>query len=230
MEDTTWKMSANHGVAIMLAKNQLSELVCDAVNLEGIAITLPEVQTLLEGITVGGHKLSDQNITLNQGRAWEKLFGDVKHKKFNLSKGYVCSLHAVAAKEEALEWGSFRTSGVVISGTNYRPPHAKNLDALFEEMIEAVQTHDDIYDQAIAIFLQTARNQFFFDVNKWMGRFMMNGHLLQNGFPVINVPAKRQLEFNTFMLAFYESGDQSQMNAFMRSCLDPCVIEIMHES
>ena len=65
-----------------------------------------------------------------------------------------------------------------------------------------------------------ARCQFFYDVNKRMGRFMMNGHLLQHGYPAINLPAKRQLEFNTLMLAFYDSGDESAMNAFMRSCMD----------
>ncbi|MEA1866894.1 MAG: hypothetical protein U9N19_02165, partial [Thermodesulfobacteriota bacterium] len=40
--------------AMMLAKRQLAECVCDAVNLEGINLTLPEIQTLLDGITVGG--------------------------------------------------------------------------------------------------------------------------------------------------------------------------------
>ncbi len=38
----------------MLARRQLAELVSDAVNLEGIHFTLSEIQTLLEGITVGG--------------------------------------------------------------------------------------------------------------------------------------------------------------------------------
>ena len=64
----------NRDKALMLAKRQLAELVCDAVNLEGIAYTLPEVQTLLEGITVGGHKLGDETITLNQAAAWRFLF------------------------------------------------------------------------------------------------------------------------------------------------------------
>ena len=44
----------------MLAKRQLAEFVCDTVNLEGMNFTLPEIQTLLDGITVGGHKLTDQ--------------------------------------------------------------------------------------------------------------------------------------------------------------------------
>jgi hypothetical protein len=74
-----------------------------------------------------------------------------------------------------------------------------------------------------------ARCQFFYDVNKRMGRFMMNGVLLNAGYPAINLPAKRQLEFNQLMLAFYEPGDQQPMNAFMRSCLDKRAIAIIKE-
>ena len=66
-----------------------------------------------------------------------------------------------------------------------------------------------------------ARTQFFFDVNKRLGRLMMNGILLENGAAAINVPAKRQLEFNTLMLKFYETGNQTAMNQFLRSCIDP---------
>ncbi len=96
-------------------------------------------------------------------------------------------------------------------------------------MIRETQNVPDIYDQAIHIFLAMARAQFFYDVNKRLGRFMMNGHLLAHGYPAINLPAKRQLEFNTLRLALYDSGDESPMNAFLRSCLDPRVIAIMKE-
>lgn len=44
--------------ALMLAKREVGVLVHDSVLLEGINFTLPEVNTLLEGVTVGGHKLS----------------------------------------------------------------------------------------------------------------------------------------------------------------------------
>ncbi|MEW6429837.1 MAG: hypothetical protein AB1568_17590 [Thermodesulfobacteriota bacterium] len=37
----------------------------------------------------------------------------------------------------------------------------------------------DIYDRAIFVFLTVARCQFFYDVNKRMGRFLMNGILLE---------------------------------------------------
>ena len=74
-----------------------------------------------------------------------------------------------------------------------------------------------------------ARNQFFYDVNKRTGRLMMNGILLAEGYPVLNLPAKRQLEFNELMMRFYESNEEAAMNAFLRSCIDPRVIEIMCE-
>ena len=53
---------------------------------------------------------------------------------------------------------------------------------------------------------------------------MMNGILLACGFPIINVPARRQLEFNRLMLSFYDSGEMGPMQGFLRSCLDPRII------
>lgn len=215
--------------ALFLAKKQLPEFVYDAINLEGIHYTLPEVQTLLDGVTVGGHKLSDETITLNQAAAWQFLFAEIKENTFNLSQEFVCQLHAVAAKDEALEWGVFRKGGVTIAGTDYMPPAADTLPTCWQGMVAQSETIADIYDRAITVFLQMARTQFFYDVNKRMGRFMMNGILLSSGYPAINLPAKRQQEFNQLMLDFYPSGDMAAMIAFMKSCLDDKVINIMSE-
>lgn len=74
-----------------------------------------------------------------------------------------------------------------------------------------------------------ARQQFFFDVNKRMGRFMMNGLLLNAGLPAINLPAKKQAEFNTLMLEFYSSADAGPMTTFMKDCIDPRIVNIMSE-
>lgn len=222
-------MKPNKFKALMLAKRQLTEFVWDAVTLEGIHFTLPEIQTLLDGITVGGHRLSDQQIALNQGNAWRTVFKWIENDRFEITAEKVRQLHAIAGKEESLEWGQFRSGGVTIAGTEYMPPKASLLPVLFDKMIEAASRMPDCYDQAIHIFLTMARCRFFYDVNKRMGRFMMNGLLLKNGYPAINLPAKRQLEFNQLMLDFYETDDQKPMNAFMRSCLDDRVIKIMKE-
>ena len=215
--------------ALMLAKRDLSIFVYDAVQLEGINFTLPEIQTLLDGVTVGGHKVSDQQLAQNQGNAWQKLFADIQQGSFSVSEEYAVALRQIAGKEEALEWGAFRSGGVTIAGTDYMPPKANTLSQLFGDMVQAHEKIDDIYDKAIFVFLSMARNQFFYDVNKRMGRFMMNGVLLSGGYPAINVPVKRQLEFNQLMLDFYGTNEQGPMNGFLRACLDPRIVEIMAE-
>lgn len=226
---STDRIKPNRDKALMLAQREIASLVHNAVELEGIHFTLPEIQTLLDGITVGGHTLTDQKIATNQGDTWRHLFAAIKNNAFTLSAKFACELHAIAGEDEALEWGKFRSGGVTIAGTDYTPPLATQLPALFDSMIVSANAHDDIYDRAIYVFLTMARCQFFYDVNKRMGRFMMNGIFLDAGYPAINLPAKRQLEFNQLMLDFYTSGDMSAMNQFLRSCLDERVIEIMAE-
>jgi prophage maintenance system killer protein len=227
--DKKWNIQPSQKKALMIAKKQLAELVYDAVNLEGIPFTLPEIQTLLDGITDGGHKLSDQQIALNQKNAWLELFQSVSSYSFELSIKYVCKLHSIAAKEDALEWGVFRKGKVTISGTDYEPLEHNRLESIFHDLISESERYEDVYDWAIHIFLQMDRTQFLVDVNKRMGRFMMNGILLEKGNPIINLPVKRQLEFNTKMIRFYDSGEEEEMNAFLRDCLSPKILGIMRE-
>ena len=96
----------------------LAEFVWDAGVLEGNPFTFPEVQTLLNGITVGGHKLSDQEQILNLADGSKHLLAQVKSGQFRLDKATFCDLHGIVACNEALEWGHFRGEG---QETNYTP-------------------------------------------------------------------------------------------------------------
>lgn len=223
------KIRPHRDRAIMILQKEISVFVYDAIQLEGYNFTLPEIQTLLEGITVGGHKISDQQIAVNQGNAWKQLIEWIKYDNFHLTKGVVCDLHKIAAKEEALDWGKFRSSSVTIAGTEYMPPQAKDLDLLFAGMIDSTNSIPGLWERAITVFLEMARNQFFYDVNKRMGRFVMNGILVSNGYPPINLPATKSLEFNTLMLEFYPSGKKDKMIEFMKSCIKPVHLEILSE-
>ncbi len=103
MKDSKWKMKPDKAKAIMLAIRLLADFVCDAVNLEGINFTLPEIQTLLDGITIGGHKVLDQKIALNQADTWQALFILIENNKFEITIEKICELHLIAAKDEALD-------------------------------------------------------------------------------------------------------------------------------
>ena len=164
-------------------------------------------------------------MALNQASAWKYLFTLISEGRFSFSKDVALSVHNIAGKEEALVWGAFRTGNVTISGSEYEPPSAEKLDHVWREIEAEVAACIDVYDQAMTAFLRMARAQFFWDVNKRMGRFMMNGILLSYGYPIINVPAKRQQEFNQLMLAFYTTAEMTDMNKFLRSCVNEKIIE-----
>lgn len=200
------------------AKKVLDSLVHDTVALEGNPFTLPEVQTIIDGASVGKHRLSDHQQVVNQVASWRLLLEQVKAGAFRCDKDNMLQLHALVAYEEALTWGQFRDGAVGISGTDYRPPEHTRLNGLWQEGMGKLDLIDDAHTRAMACFLFISRNQFFYDGNKRTGRLMMNGILMSEGHDAITVPVARFQEFNEKMLRFYASGDSEEMIRFLGSC------------
>jgi Fic family protein len=205
--------------------------VWDAAVLEGNPFTYPEVQTLLEGITVGGRKLSDERQILNLSESANELMGLVRSGEFRIDKSISDLLNGLIASGEALEAGHFRGEGSVITqvsvnmgehGTHHPPvtePGGENLRRIFQRGTDAIlQLDSGPFEQAVAYFLFAAFQQFYYDGNKRTGRYMMNGHLMSHGVDAISVPAARRQEFNTEMIDFYWQKDGTRMFRFMASC------------
>lgn len=205
----------NRPRAIWRAKKLLSEVIYDITALEGNPHTVPEIATVLEGITVGGHRIEDQEQVRNVKSALDLLFE--LSENFEPSAQTAKRLQALAAKGEALEEGVFRSGPVGIAGTQYRPPEAGKLSEIYEQTLQLLKGIEHPLEQGIVMFLTVARAQFFWDGNKRTGRLLMNGILLREGQDLITIPAKQALEFNQKMLAFYESGDGSEMMQMLQT-------------
>jgi Fic family protein len=210
----------------------LPEFVWDASMLEGNPFTFPEVQALLDGVAVGGHKVSDERQVLSLADSAKELLVLVREGRFALDKPTSDHLHAIIAHDEAFDAGHFRgkgseqrtTPGVALGehgrylppetkpgGENLRQLHARGLDAILNELPTP-------YEQGLAYFLFGALQQFYFDGNKRTARYMMNGHLMSNGIDAISVPARRVREFNTLMVEFYRFKTATRMFAFLTDC------------
>lgn len=209
----------------------LPEFVWDAGVLEGNPFTFPEVQTLLEGITIGGRKISDQEQILNLAESSRRLLAMVKAGQFALSKPVFTELNGMVARNEALEWGMFRGEGqekhytpVVVLGEHgrYTPlptlPDAPELNRVFCEGTAALAEECPPFERGAAFFLFGALQQFFFDGNKRTARFMMNGIFMSHGIDAISVPAARAQEFNEKMARFYLSKEATEMMVFLAEC------------
>lgn len=201
-----------------------------AAVLEGNPFTYPEVQTLLEGVTVGGHKVSDAEQILRLRDGYTLLRNLVASGEFALTKNVSDALHAVIASGEALEAEHFRGEGASASdvtvhlgerGTHF-PPHTEpggaNLRALHARGLSALEQCDVPFEKASAYFLFAADNQFYFDGNKRTARAMMNGVLLAAGAHAVLVPAQARDEFNETMRDFYADRDATATMELLASC------------
>lgn len=208
----------------------LPEFVWDASMLEGNPFTFSEVQTLLDGVTVGGRKVSDQEQVLNLAESSKRLLSMVKQGQFSLSKPVFTEMNAIVARKEALEWGVFRGEGREVNYTpdvslgeygRYTPPPtlpgAPELNRVFNEGVAALQACEP-FERAMAFFLFGALQQFFFDGNKRTSRLMMNGVLMSQGIDAISIPATKAQEFNKKMVRFYLSNDATEMMEFLVNC------------
>lgn len=193
-----------------------SELVYNMTKLEGNPYTYPEVKTLLDGITVGGRKLSDQEQVLRVSRAWEELHRQVSENSFTVSKANFIHFNKIVAEGEALSVGNFRNGQVYIAGVEYVPPKADELQPLFEQILnEFQQSQDELYIKAFKLFLHCARYQFFFDGNKRTAQLMMNGFLMSHELPPVSIPAKNKRSYDSKMTKFYETGKMEPMLDFL---------------
>jgi len=208
----------------------LPEFVWDAAVLEGNPFTFPEVQTLLDGITVGGRKISDQEQVLNLAHSSKHLINLVKSSQFVLDKATFTALNALVARNEALEWGVFRGEGQeqhyspqVALGEygRYTPlptqAAAPELNRVFVQGIAALQQCPPL-ERALAFFLFGALQQFFFDGNKRTSRLMMNGILLTHGIDALSIPATQAQPFNEKMVQFYLTKNADDMMQFLLGC------------
>lgn len=208
----------------------MAEYVWDASMLEGNPFTFPEVQTLLEGITVGGRKITDQEQVLNLAESSRRLLAMVKARAFSFHKAVFSELNGIVARNESLEWGVFRGEGRERAFTpdvalgqhgRYTPlpttEGAPLLNKIYSTGVDHLQACPP-FERSAAFFLFGALQQFFFDGNKRTSRLMMNGILMSHGMDAISVPAAKAQSFNEKMVRFYLSKDGTEMMDFLASC------------
>ncbi len=173
----------------------LPELIWNAAALEGNTFTLPEVRTLLDGVTVGGHRTEDETQILALSDAYNELDGLVGAGEFRLDKTISDRLHRMVARHEEIEAGQRFTS-----------------------TLDYLATIADPRDRALIYFAAATRTQYYVDGNKRTARLMISGELMSHGYDVVSVPYARRLEFNRALDQMFTSDDATNLLRFLADC------------
>lgn len=208
----------------------LPELIWNTAALEGNNFTLPEVKTLLEGVTVGGKKLEDEQQIIALSEAYSRLDEMVAAGRFSLSKDVSDELHHLVARHEAIEAGLFRgegkvrgggavrlASGGIVPGTEHGEGGAL-LREHFTSLAGYLQNVSDPRHRALIYFASATRRQFYFDGNKRTARLMTAGELMSRGYDIVSVPYSRKLEFNNALDTLFDRDDATVLLRFLSTC------------
>ncbi len=204
----------------------LPSIIWDAARLEGNTFTLPEVRTLLDGVTVEGKRLEEQQQVLALNDAYNELDRLVGSREFTLSKPVSDRLHGLVARHEATEAGNFRGEGSATGGGAVRlssggtidgRPHGEPLRIAYQDLLDFLAGIGDPRQRAVIYAAAVTRAQLYFDGNKRTAKLMASGELMAHGFDAISVSYARLHEQNLALDRMFETDDAT---TYMRLLAD----------
>ena len=203
---------------VFLAKRNLVDNVYSNARMEGLNITFPQTQTLLEGVNVQELKLDEIQCVLNLRDAWKYLINNIQ-AEFDLE--FICKINELVARNESLEWGKLRTGAVSISGTEYIPNIPEKVNVINE--INKIKKITNVTEQAIEYMLYGMKAQLFWDGNKRTSTICANAIMIKNGKGIIKVADKNLKEFNELLTEYYNTNEKEKIKKFI---YDNCIYGI----
>ncbi len=209
----------------------LAEHIWNTASLEGNNYTLPQVRTLLDGVTIGGQTVSDTKQILALKAGYDYILDQVETSAFTFTKATsdnVHRLHRLVGEHEAIETGMFRGEGVVDGGGTVRlanggvarglepGPDGRNLKGRHKRTV-AYLADLDPRTAAVLYFAAATRTQYYFDGNKRTARLMASGLLLSHGYDALVVEHARRFEYNTYLDELFTTDDATPLARFLIS-------------
>lgn len=201
---------------ILWANRNLVDSIWKSANLEGIAVTYPDTQVICEGMSVSGYSIDEINAVNDLKHAWQYLLDNISQP---VTLDYMKTIHRYLGKYTVTNSGCIRWHDVHIGGTDWIPelPDEKKI----EDKLELIQSIENPMDRALEMFLFCVRGQFFYDGNKRLSTLMTNKVMIENGIGIFSIPIKYHPDFYKMLIRFYETGDKTELKAFIyNNCTD----------
>ena len=159
--------------------------------LEGNTLSLVETKVVLEdGITIGGKPLKDHYETVGHAKAFDEIIKVSQNKTF--TEADIKLLHKLFyEKIDNEKAGKYRTSQVIITGSDVELPKPEELDEKMHEFILQLpklkaELHPVEYAAMVHIIFVNIHP--FADGNGRVARLLMNLALLQSGYNIVVIP------------------------------------------
>ena len=161
--------------------------------IEGNSLTLTETKVLLEdGITVGGKPIKDCYEATGHAVAYDFMLSVAKTDELVITEETILRLHFLFYKGiESENAGKYRNHQVIITGTEYLPPEAKDVPQLMKEFIAELNAKKNILNPVLlAAFAHRRLVDIhpFSDGNGRTALLLMNLILVNKGYCIVSIP------------------------------------------
>lgn len=199
---------------VFLAKKLFTELVFNTAYVEGVNVTFPQTQAIIDGAIVNNIPVSDIQTVLNLRDAWKYILETLDTP---LTLDYICKVNKKVSKNESLEWGTLRNGSVGVSGTDYEPPIPKREEV--EKALADINRISDASERAIEYFCYAVRAQLFWDGNKRTSTIISSKILIEAGQGVLTIGKSNALNFNETLLHFYDTEEKEPLKECLKKCI-----------
>lgn len=206
---------------IDFAKKHLADTIYKQAILEGVATTLSDTESIIEGGKVNNMSSEDIMKVVNLKHAWEFIL----NKNVIMSKSdynVLCTINKLVEEGFYYSTGVLRTTPVKIGGTNWTPEIPIE-SKIKEELNDILETPQDEIEKAIQLLLYTVKKQMFLDGNKRTSVIYANHYLIGKAKGMIVIPVEKIAQYKTLLIKYYETNDETEIKKFL---MEECYIKI----
>lgn len=201
---------------LFLAKKVLVAQIHNLSRFENCQTTLLQTEQIINGHNVATASLGDIQTILHLKRAYLYV---IQHLSDGLPVDIALlkKINNMVAQDDSLAPGEFRTGSVGVTlfdGSRHTPPAMT--EAQVAELMHNMATRSSsTTETAIRTMLALMRQQVFWDGNKRTATLFANALMMEKGCGILEIAEAKMPEFNEKLSAFYRSGDDSEVAAFL---------------
>ncbi|KRL02073.1 hypothetical protein [Liquorilactobacillus capillatus] len=192
------------------ARSNFTKLVHTNARFEGVNTTLPQTQTIMDGMSVAGVPVEDVLTIVNLKRGWQYVTSQSEPLTLPIEK----QINKLVAAEDALVPGELRQGqgGVNLGSEEFFEPPLINEQ---EEQVFLQKTLADSQttttDKALTVMYHNMRQQIFGVGNKRTATLSANKIMIDGGAGLINVPLDKWDEWNELIADYYRTNDMTRV-------------------
>lgn len=218
------ELSPNVILNIDFAKKHLVETIYKQAILEGVAITLSDTESIIEGGKAGNLTSEDIMKVINLKHAWEFILNkNVISSKTNYA--LLCEINKLILEGFYYSAGHIRKLPVKIGGTKWIPNIPSESD-IKEELNNLLNTKCSYIDMAIKLVLFVTKKQLFIDGNKRTSIIYANHYLVSHGKGLLVIPDNLVDEYKDLLVKYYEDNKSDKITKFLK---EKCYINIKED-